>query len=252
MLFRVCYCSRSGHSLRRSETLHRANNGLTHRTKAASLFPVAVVKLLVDLLLERDMVFIDQRALSNRVVMQATRLSAYGLWAIAVFGIVERPVQSQAITLEQLDGKRITFSVAYNTSGRNLHGEFSGAVSTTVGQIQISGNSVSGSATRTVTYHGKTVGSRTGALSGEIGKPQQGTLGGNYVWLLDGDSLILLRTLKVGGIKITITFTENGCSVRAPIMHEVGAGETTAHSVFGGDVVVHSATPQSSSCGVGG
>lgn len=156
------------------------------------------------------------------------------------------------MTLEQLNGKRITFSVSYITSGRNVHGEYTGAVSTTVGQIQISGDSVSGGATRTVTYQGRTVGSQSSNLSGVIGKPQTGTNGGNFVWLLQGNSLVELRTLKVGGIKITISFAGSGCSVRAPLMQEVGAGETTVHSVFGGDGVVHSAKEVSSSCSAGG
>jgi hypothetical protein len=170
--------------------------------------------------------------------------------ALAAFVLITAP--AQGMTLEQLNGKRITFSVSYNMSGRNAHGEFTGAVSTTVGQIQISGNSVSGSATRTVTYQGKTLGSQSGTVSGAIGKPQQGTFGGNYVWLLDGNSLVHLRTVKVGGLKITINFTGSGCSVRAPIMHEVGAGETTSQSVFGGDVVVHSVSKASTSCSMGG
>jgi len=62
----------------------------------------------------------------------------------------------------------------------------------------------------------------------------------------------MLRTMKVGGTKVTITFTGGGCSVSAQHMQEIGAGEFTTRSVFGGDSVIHRAIPVFSSCRFGG
>ncbi len=174
-------------------------------------------------------------------------------WLLAALVVTAPPAWSQGITLEGLNGKQISYTVVYDVSGINpKYGAFSGAHSHLRGELHISGSSVSGQATRVVTYRGRTVGTLSGSLSGAIGKPQEGSRGGNFVWVLQGDSLILLRTFIVGGAKVTITFSGGGCSVRAPMMHEVGAGNTRMASVSGGAVVVTSATQTSSSCSVGG
>lgn len=184
--------------------------------------------------------------------MHMTRSFAHALWIIETLALMAPAARAQSITLDELNGKQITFSVLYNVSGVNARGHFTDAQSRSTGQLQISADSVSGTSTRVVTYQGRTVGTLSGSLSGTIGKPQQGVRGGNYVWLLQDNSLIMLRAFAVGGMKITITFSGNGCSVQAPLMHEVGAGDTRMASTLGGQVEVTSATLVSTSCSIGG
>src|ERR1700687_3988314 len=120
------------------------------------------------------------------------------LWWIAAGLVVVPPsAWSQGTSLEALNGKRVTFTIVMNVSGTNVRGPFTNAESRSTGHIQISGNAVSGDVTRVVTYQGRIVGSRSASLSGAIGQPQQGAVG-NYVWVLDGGSLVLLRTFAVG------------------------------------------------------
>lgn len=181
--------------------------------------------------------------------MQISELVKRVVWLAVALIVAGEPAWSQNVTLESLNGKQVTFAVVYNVSGINpRHGPFSGAQARYDGNLQISGSSVSGSFTRTVTYQGRNVGSLTGTLSGAIGRPKKGTFGGEFVWVLQGNSLIALRTFTVGGMKITITFRGGGCSVRAPMMHEMGAGSSRGASVSGGQVVVTSAMEVSSTC----
>jgi hypothetical protein len=172
-------------------------------------------------------------------------------WITAALTIMSEPAMAQ-LSVDQMNGKSVTFSIVRNVSGVNARGPFTGAIATSTGRIQISGNSISGSMTRVVTYQGHPVGTVSGSLSGAIGKPQQGTNGGNYVWMLQGNALTMLRTFAVGGTRITIIFNGSGCSVESPMMHEVGAGNSRMRSAIGGQVEVTSATLVSTSCTVGG
>ena len=69
--------------------------------------------------------------------------------------------------------------------------------------------------------------------------------------ILAGNTLTMLRTFEVGGFKSTINFTGGGgCTIRAPVLQETGAGTTRRDSISGGTVEVLSARQVSSSCRV--
>lgn len=90
-------------------------------------------------------------------------------------------------------------------------------------------------------------------FSGKIGTPAQAA-SGNYLWLLEKNELILLRTLEVGGFKLTLAFSKSdkgmNCKVTAPYLKEAGAGAGKTDSAFGGKVRIVSMHQMSSTCSV--
>lgn len=91
------------------------------------------------------------------------------------------------------------------------------------------------------------------SLAGSIGRPGQNDLGA-FLWVLKGNSLVLLRTQEVGAQTVTITFSRGNsgltCSVDAALAKEVGAGPGKTTSAFSGKVVLVSMKQTSSTCNV--
>lgn len=186
--------------------------------------------------------------------MQMTGLTDFARAGLVALALVPVAARAQSNALAALDGKRITFTVVSSVNGvRPTLGPFTGAEVRLEGEVRISGNSVSGSRTRTMTYRGQLVGSSTRDLSGSIGQAHNtGARGGNYVWAFDGHSLTLLTTRVAGGGKLTITFSGGGCSVRTALMHEAGAGATRMRTNGGGFATTTSSRQVSSTCSIGG
>lgn len=90
-------------------------------------------------------------------------------------------------------------------------------------------------------------------FSGKIGTPAQDR-SGNYLWLLEKNQLLMLRTLEVGGFKLTIALSssEKGmtCRATAPYLKEAGKDAGKTASAFGGNVRIVSMQQTSSSCTV--
>ena len=111
---------------------------------------------------------------------------------------------------------------------------------------------VSGEMTRTVTTP-RGPREQTTPMRGRIDKPGSPALGGEGLWLLEGDKLVLLRTFEAGGMKAEIEFSGKApdlkCSIRAPFVREEGEPEIRAsQSVVGGPVTILNAVQKTSDC----
>ena len=92
---------------------------------------------------------------------------------------------------------------------------------------------------------------RSTSISTKIGKPREIAGSGNSVILVSGNTLTILRTFEVGGAKITVTMQGGGrCSISAPVVREVGAGNTKRDHINSGTVEVISSRQVGSSCTV--
>jgi hypothetical protein len=170
------------------------------------------------------------------------------------FGLVllAAPTPANAVTLEDLKGISVQTRANYNMRIRRAQGEFS-PQATHVMKFKIDGEgNVAGQTTRTVTTP-RGPQSRSHTIKARIGKPGQSPVGGEALWLIDGDKLVLLRTFDAGGFKAEIEFKGSGnamtCSYRAPFVREDGKN-IRREAVVGGQVTILSATQTSSDCKV--
>jgi hypothetical protein len=158
---------------------------------------------------------------------------------------------AQAVTIESLQGTSVDVTALYDAhivlEGREMNAQTRWHM-----RMRIeSGGSLNGSFERTAIYQGRDVGALGRAFSGKIGTPaDRGD--GHLLWLLSGNKLILLRTFEVGGVKAEISLSADGrsCSARAPLVREVGAGNTRMKSAArqGAKVEVLSSQQVSSNC----
>jgi hypothetical protein len=172
--------------------------------------------------------------------------------AALAFVVVAQTAPAMAqVTADSLRGKSITATVQYEVQARREgRGEFTAPV-TAEWRLNIgTDDRVTGSISRTsVSPRGPVSTSRP--ISAVIGKPGRPAGGGHGLILLSGNTLTLLRTFEVGGIKTTITLTGGGgCTIHAPIMKEVGAGPTRRDAIAGGMVEIISSKQVSSTCRV--
>jgi hypothetical protein len=163
-------------------------------------------------------------------------------------GQAER-ANAQGVSPDSLRGRSVEATVVYQVRRRHeTRGEIDSPV-TVDWRLNIgSDGRVTGSVTRSTTGRRGPI-SNTRQVSAAIGKPRE-VAGGHSLMILSGNTLTLLRTFEVGGHKTTITFSGGGCSIRAPMMQEVGAGRTKRDAIVGGTVEVISHRQVSSSCRV--
>jgi hypothetical protein len=183
------------------------------------------------------------------------RLRLVSGWGLPVFsGLVlllaqSSPAAAQGVTAESLRGRTITAQVAYETRARREGREFDNPVKFNF-VITIAGDGrVTGTTSRTAQGpRGPVSESRT--WTAMLGKPRE-IVGGHSLVVLIGNTLTLLRTFEVGGVKTTITLRGgSGCSIRAPLMREVGAGPVRRDAIVGGTIELLSSRQVSSSCQV--
>lgn len=164
--------------------------------------------------------------------------------------------QGQEISIEALQGVAISGVVNYTGRFRTQLGE---GTSNIVWNFRLKigpGSAVNMSHTRNVRWQTKE-GPKTASLSksatGTIGLPKQ-TSDGAALWLLEGNTLVLLRVFEVGGNATRITLTQRNsglsCSVTAPMAREAGAGSTKTKAAVGGKVEMLDIKQISSSCRV--
>ncbi|MET0276732.1 MAG: hypothetical protein ABW198_00240 [Pseudorhodoplanes sp.] len=160
-------------------------------------------------------------------------------------------VPACAITIEDLQNAIIQTRVNYDMRIRRAEGTFDTQMSM-VWKLKIdSEGRVSGEMTRTVTTpRGPRV--QTTPLRGRLGMPGTPTLGGDGIWLIEGDKLVMLRAFEAGGIKAEVEFSGKApdfkCAIRAPFVREQGKEIRTSGSVVGGPVTVLNAVQKSSDC----
>jgi hypothetical protein len=162
--------------------------------------------------------------------------------------------EAQNITIEALQGATISGVVNYVGRFRTHLGEATSNIAWNYRLRVGPGSTVTMSTTRNVhwqTKDGPKTASLSKSLTGTIGVPRQAT-DGAALWLLEGNTLILLRVFEVGGNAMRITFTRTGsklsCSATAPMAREVGAGSTKTQAAVGGKVEMLSTRQTSSSC----
>ena len=180
-----------------------------------------------------------------------------GLTYALVLILVSVPACGQAVTFSELDGAVVETSVGYqNTArwnGRKIFTQSRSDRTITMGPAD------TGRVEWTMMSRGPR-GPRTTApasYSFTLGQPREtaGMGGGHIVWLFDDGVLTMLRTYKVGGYKVSITFARRDgglvCSMEESHAREVGAGNIRRKSAFGGDWEIISAIQTSSTCKVG-
>jgi len=164
--------------------------------------------------------------------------------------------EGKAISIEDLQGVTISGVVNYAGRFRTNLGE---STSTIVWNYRLKvgpGPAVAMSYTRNVHWQAKD-GPKTASLSksltGTIGVPREAGKEAT-LWLLDGNTLVLLRVFEVGGVAMRIALTQKGsdlsCSATAPMARETGAGNTRTQAAVGGKVEMLSIRQTSSSCRV--
>ena len=170
--------------------------------------------------------------------------------AAILFSILTLP--ARAITLQDLKGVSVETQLVYDATVRRAEGDFKSQM-TVVLKFQVDEEGrMRGEVTRTVKtpFGPRSKSNPMFARIGIAGEPQGG---GHGVWLLDGDKLILLRTLEQGGFKLEIEFKGSGksmtCTARAPLVREEGAAEIKSQqSVVGGPVTFLNAQERSTKC----
>lgn len=158
------------------------------------------------------------------------------------------------ITIEALQGVTISGVVHYVGRFRTHLGEGTSNIAWSY-RLRIGpGSAISMSTTRNVnwqTKEGPKSASLNKSVTGTIGIPRQ-TGDGAALWLLEGNTLTLLRVFEVGGNAMRITLARAGskltCSTTAPMAKEVGAGTTKTQAAVGGRVEMLSIKQTSASC----
>lgn len=174
--------------------------------------------------------------------------------ALCAIALLMTTLPARAITLEDLQNLAIQTRVNYDMRIRRAEGTFDTQM-TMVWKMKIDPDGrVMGEMTRTVTTP-RGPRSKSTPMRGRIDKPGSPASGGEGLWLIEGDKLVLLRAFEAGGFKAEIAFSRAGdamkCTIRAPFVREDGAQNIrTADSVVGGPVTVLSAAQRSAECRV--
>jgi hypothetical protein len=183
-------------------------------------------------------------------------LRSVRVWANAAVAMMlglmttAEPAGAQGVTVESLRGRSIEASVNYQQRVRREgRGEFDAPLTVDY-RLNIGGDGrVTGSVTRSSTGPRGPV-SASRQINAVLGRPGEIRGSGHAVMILSGNTLTMLRTFEVGGVKTTITFAGGGCSIRSPVMREVGAGPTRRDSMVGGSIEVLSSRQVSTRCQV--
>jgi hypothetical protein len=184
-------------------------------------------------------------------VLRVSRASRLGVALLCGFGLAAAAQQADAVTLDDLKGASLQTRATYDMRIRRAEGDFT-TQATHVMRFKIDGEGrISGQVNRTVTTP-RGPRTRSHPMDASIGKPGESPVGGDRLWLIDGDKLILLRAFDAGGFKAEIEFKGSGnamtCSFRAPFVREDGKNTRMKQSVVGGPVTILSATQTSSDC----
>ena len=164
--------------------------------------------------------------------------------------------QAQSITIEDLQGATIHTVNTYAGTFRGDKG-ISPSKITARGEIKVgAGGSITFSFTRTVAAE-TPKGTKTGTLSrsdsGTIGTPQKVSDGtGSVVWVLQGNSLVRMRTLQSGAHMHKISLTRSGsgwgCASDLPFLREVGGGNIKDRGALSTEIEILDIKQTGSSC----
>ena len=175
---------------------------------------------------------------------------AFGFCAL----LVALPAAGQDLTMADLQGRTISATINYRGMFARERGSGPGNI-THIYRVALGpDDNVQVTQTRNVeaiTPVGPKHNSLKRSFAGKVGTPGQSSAG-SFLWLLDKNELVLLRTMEVGGFKVTFAFTKTDkgitCKANGPYLKEAGAGAGKTESAAGGKVRILSMQQVSSSC----
>jgi hypothetical protein len=167
------------------------------------------------------------------------------------------PVWGQPISLADLDGTTVEESVLYDRFS-SINGDKSSYQVKIDRTVSIAGNTITDTEVDSrIDSNGTHVGPTRRGGSWTLGQPKevQRLGGGHKLWTFSNGTLTLLRVFVGGGYSTQITFqrTTAGltCTVKAPLLHEIGTAELSIQqNNRGQEVHILSSKQISSSCKV--
>jgi hypothetical protein len=176
--------------------------------------------------------------------------------AAAVSGCLCFPASAQELAIKDLQGLTVAATVKYRGMFARERGSGPGNITHNYRIVLGPDENVQVTQTRNVeaiTPVGPKHSSLKRTFSGKVGTPGQSSAG-SFLWLLEKNELVLLRTLEVGGFKLTLAFTKTDkgmtCTANGPYLKEAGAGAGKTESAAGGKVRIISMQQVGSSCSV--
>lgn len=154
---------------------------------------------------------------------QGMMIKTTALAAVAACGLM---TEARALTAGDLEGVSIETAVTYAMRVKRPQGVFSPQMTMTM-KFAVKDGVVLGTVTRASQ---SPRGNRTNTFKmnaplGVVGKPPSG---GEGLWAIEDDKLVLLRAFTSGGFRAEISFQGRGadmtCSIRAPFVREQGKG----------------------------
>jgi hypothetical protein len=168
------------------------------------------------------------------------------------------PLYADDITIADLQGITVQTSTRHAGTMRNAKGEAPARIDVRT-EVKIGpGSTISSNSTRYVeadTPRGVKTGQLHRSHNGEIGVPKKASDGtGDIVWIVQGNSLIRLRTLESGGHLFKVEFAKSAggltCKVDAPFAREVGGGLVKDQGALGSKIEILNIRQTGSSCKV--
>jgi hypothetical protein len=160
------------------------------------------------------------------------------------------PVAAQTLTPAELEGLVLSGAVNYTGTFRRAGFTYDADIVRRFSVKIGAQGSINTSVVREVHYQG-TVTKLNRSFSGKIGVPGQ-TEDSKVLWILEGNTLTGLNVFDVGGRSTKFTIKRAGagfsCSVVAPFMQEMGAGNTKTSAAKGGKAEILKIRQTGSSC----
>ena len=169
---------------------------------------------------------------------------------VAAACIGTQPLAAQSLAPADLEGLVLTGAVNYSGTFRRAGLTYDADIVRRFTVKIGSQGTISTSVVREVHYQG-TVTKLNRSFSGKLGVPGQ-TEDSKVLWVLEGNTLTGLNVFDVGGRSTKFTLKRAGseftCSVVAPFMQEMGAGNTKTSAAKGGKAEILKIRQTGSSC----
>ena len=172
--------------------------------------------------------------------------------ALAALAVSSLNSYAGALTAEDIEGVGLETKVIYAMRVKRPQGTFTPEVTMTMkfavkdgvvtGTFTRSSQSPRGNLTNTNKMH---------APLGVVGRP---AAGGEGLWVIEDDKLVLVRAFISGGFRAEISFQGRGpemtCSIRAPFVREQGKPIQSPDPAGGAPVTILEAVQKSTDCKV--
>lgn len=147
---------------------------------------------------------------------------------------------AQSLTFAELAGRKIDGKIVVSQTTRVEHKEYSHrAIYNIVVHAGVD-NQVRYSQTNTRLQAGHAAKSRTWTASAKLGEPHP-FRDGHAIWVFENNTLVRLRTMDQGGVKVIFRFSRNtdglSCGFEINNASEVGVGKLTTGSSISGKMV---------------